>query len=194
MMGLLKEKVRKVDLRGGALIFIIVTHLLVSPVNSLCAIEQPEQYFPPESPTLTTHPGITEIERAIMELAEPIDAEKISWIQSAIFQQEPEEQERLRQALDSRLDEFFKNNIEARDIGTTNESINITQTQELPSQDVLSYEELRSQINNLNLGPTATVEDLRRRDSIVAAIAHISDPRIRYDLLRYLETKERLEQ
>jgi len=53
---------------------------------------------------------------------------------------------------------------------------------------------LRTEIIALQLGPDATVEDLRKRDELFNKIATVRDPDLRYELLGLLEENERLAQ
>ncbi len=53
-----------------------------------------------------------------------------------------------------------------------------------------SLSDLQDRIETLNLGPAATVEDLRTRDQIVTDLAGLDDPVVREQLLRQLEQRE----
>ena len=44
---------------------------------------------------------------------------------------------------------------------------------------------------SLTLGPTATAEDLLKRDEVFWQVARLDDPNVREDLLRLLENRER---
>ena len=85
--------------RGGGLLSIMVTCLLCSIGFNVWAIESPGQQIQQPAGTEKSDtdrkPDIAKIERAIAELAAPVDAEKISWIQQAIVKQRPEERKRL---------------------------------------------------------------------------------------------------
>lgn len=50
---------------------------------------------------------------------------------------------------------------------------------------------LRMELEELRLGSGASVEDLRRRDALVARIAPLADPNLRYELLERLAQRER---
>ena len=49
---------------------------------------------------------------------------------------------------------------------------------------------LRMELEELNLGSGATAEDIRRRDALVARIAPLADPNLRYELLDRLAQRE----
>ena len=49
---------------------------------------------------------------------------------------------------------------------------------------------LRMELEELTLGPGASAEELRRRDALVARIAPLADPNLRYELLERLAQRE----
>jgi len=57
--------------------------------------------------------------------------------------------------------------------------------------DSATGEQLLLKIESLNLGPSATIDDLRARDQLVSKIAGIRDPIQRDELLTRLEERER---
>jgi hypothetical protein len=141
--------------------------------------------FIQEASVIKNKPTVNEIETAIAEISAPIDGEKISWIQNAIMDQDLKEKERLRKALDKRLDEVFalkEQNFESMSFAKLEEKTSAPRE--------VSAQGLHGEIDGLNLSKDATVEDLRKRDELVGIIANVDDPTLRYELLQHLKTKE----
>jgi len=175
--------IKRIVHRGGALLFFAAACLLA---YCLFAAGSSQSIVRADDGTVSLgeKPSEEEIERAIAQLSS-YDLDRVSWIQNAISQQVPERQSQLRKSLDAKINNFFKfknNSFEA--VSSQTESA-ATQPQESPSP-----EELKNKIDSLNLGPKATVEDIRQRDELLALIVNIADPDIRYELLQYLEKKE----
>ena len=175
--------------KGGGLLSIMVTCLLCSVGFNVWAIEpsgqQMQQPAGTEESDPDRKPDIAEIERAIAELAAPVDAEKMSLIQQAIVKQRPEERKRLNKVLDTRMAGLYELPAESSSASSADEPNDISPAQEGPSP-----EDIRMQIDGLNLGQNATVEDLIMRDKLIAEIAGIQDPIIQYELIEYLQAKE----
>ncbi len=131
---------------------------------------------------------IFEVRNMISGLGQSVPVQQRGVIEHVIGLLPLEEQVSLKQALDDKLRDI------SSDIqlpkGTDDVSI---YTGQVISEGVahLLPEGIVTQIQSLNLGPSATVEDLRARDNIVAVIAGIQDPDLRYELLEFLSSKER---
>lgn len=108
-----------------------------------------------------------EIEKEIAVMSQ-MDVDEITKIQQAIDSQESaQEQIRLRQLLDGKIEGLLVS----------------------PGREPVDGE-LKAQIDILKFGESATVEDLRQRDAVVTRIAAVQDPVMRYELLEYLKRKE----
>jgi len=122
------------------------------------------------------------VEAAIRGLHEPIDPEQLSPIVSHLARiEDPHEQQRLQQLLDDQIAHFANLPETSGDM-----------RQEPDVLTGIDPERLRLEIELLQLGPRATVDDLRKRDEVLSSIAGIPDPDVRYELLRILEDHERL--
>jgi hypothetical protein len=117
------------------------------------------------------------IQQEIAQLQPPVDAEKISAIQSAIMLQSDEAQEFLSTLLNSRVDEIAQAESELAALGS----------------DQGVEEMIRDKIYSLNFSLNATVEEFRARDEVVGLIAGVRDPKLRYELLKELDKKEQEE-
>lgn len=137
-------------------------------------------------------PSPEEIETAIQALDDPMDQERMSWLFNAIAQQ-PDEQVRqsLFTKLDARTSHLFETSIELPPVPPGGPEPVIPPELLEQAQQVGQVEMLRGEIESLRLGADATVEDLRKRDEVVAKIAQIADPDTRYELLELLNTHER---
>ena len=127
-----------------------------------------------------------EIESAINALQAPMDIEKISLIQNAIGKLGTNERQHLQESLNQRLKDLYAVNIprSAAPVAIEQEEHTVI---EIPSA---LPEELKKQIDSLQLGQQSTADEVRERDEIVRAIANIPDPNLRYELLDYLQKKE----
>jgi len=170
---------------GGKLLSIAAACLLCSIGFNAWAIEPSGERT--KQPTRTEESdtnhkiNIAEIERAIAKLTTPVDAEKMSWIQQAIVKQRPEVRKRLNRALDAKMTGFYKLPIKSSSTQSADQP-----KEDLPVQNDPAPEDIRMQIDDLNLSQNATVEDLLTRDKLIGEIAAIQDPVIRYDLIEYL--------
>jgi hypothetical protein len=200
---LLRTQMREeVGITGGGLFLKILTCLLFFFLSCTAwaddepLVQEEEAVIQTEAPS---RPDTEEIEQAIAGLSgsDPNLVEKIGWIQASILQLETKAYERLRKALDDRRKEF--STIEGFMASHKSDFITDTAaTQKPPGEatDLPATEEgslpkdIKEKIDSLILGANATVDDLRKRDELVATIAGIQDPSARYELLEYLETKE----
>lgn len=166
--------------------FLIVALLIVAlPCQAASLAEEP-QY--PIDPAMTPPMSSAELETVIDGLNQPVDQEQLSKIFFELGRlEDPNEQARLQQLLDARMQELFQTeqNLSVPDAGAM---------MTFPSDGVSaepSVDELRMRMHTLTLGPAATAEDLRVRDDLVAAIAGLADPITRDELLHELEERER---
>jgi len=178
---------------------LLVATLITCPLFNF-VLAQPEEAVPggqtesvPEA-NLSPAPSVSEIEQAIADLKDISDTDKLMWIQNAIFQQDPGTSARLQKSLEEKQQELFQKAAAAPQSEESAGSPEI-KTEEpapaLPAEETVSAEELKLRIDALKLGPEATVEDLREQNEIVYIIARIKDPVLRYELLDYLEAKEK---
>ena len=138
-----------------------------------------------------------DIEAAINTLREPIDQEQMNKIFLDLARLEDfKERDRLQEMLDERMQEILRPSALPAAQSTIPESL--PQVRSGPKAVAVSEEpshsELLVRIDTLNLGPDATVDDLRARDQLVSAIAGIRDPVMRDELLTRLEERERQSQ
>ena len=111
--------------------------------------------------------SVRDLEAEILALSHGVEANTLNQIFAALARLErPDERAYLQQLLDAQL-------------ATLNG---------IPRPS--GQEDLLLQIEALHLGPQATAEDLRARDQVVSAIAHITDPIRRNHLLKRLEERE----
>ncbi len=143
----------------------------------------------PDTPATSVTPA--ELEQAIAALKAPFDQQQLSGLFSALNQiVDPQEQARLQQLLDAKVRAMLETQNPVPGVPGNVRSLseapeNLQQLSDADKGD------LRLRINALNFGPTATAEDLRIRDQIVATIAGIQDPILREEFLRQLEERER---
>jgi hypothetical protein len=187
---MIKRRISDIGLREG-ISFLIMICLLAFSSNYVFAEESNQIQLPEIDQSdigSNAHPDTSEIEREIYNLNAPLDAEKISWIYNAISKCSDEEQEQLNKVLDSKMEDLFKNNAAPQEFDTKSfPSLEDSTQYEQPAD----YESIVREIDALKLGKDAAVEDLRTRDKIIAAVSGISDPKLRYDLLDYMNKKER---
>jgi hypothetical protein len=127
---------------------------------------------------LAIEPTVDAIEDTINGLSHPVTDAQLMAVLTAIGKlRDEKEQERLRQALTDR--------------GHALSQAAATAGPEPTLNPESSDSEFRAKISALQLGPQATVEDLRARDEVVSAIVGVSDPTRREALLKELETRER---
>lgn len=188
-----KESVRIIAKRAGRLLIILITvtclPLFITPAwpARYDSGEDEESYSTENAPPI---PSITQIESAIVNLNSTSNSDAITWIEGAISKQAPKEQEHLNRALEIRLKQ-----LEAFEEANQPESGSVERpesSQDTISED-LSFEGIQEQIDNLNLGPEATVEDIRKRDKVIAGITNLKNPDQRKELLDYLEAREKEE-
>ncbi|MCM8797068.1 MAG: hypothetical protein NC923_04235 [Candidatus Omnitrophica bacterium] len=186
---MIKRKIQNIVIQEGISLLITICLLVFSP-NYLLAEESVQfQLSEIEQGDINnTRPDVAEIEMEIYNLNAPLDTEKMSWIYNKIAQCSGEEQERLNKILEEKIEESFKNNALSQEFETKPLSIVEDNVQYEQSND---YASIARKIDALKLGNDATVEDLRARDNIIATISGISDPKLRYDLLDYLDRKEK---
>lgn len=124
-------------------------------------------------------PSTASIETLIQQVQSPLETEKVSDITFAIQELDDEEaQARLEQVLNERLTQLGGAPVPSR-------------TSTIPAPELESSSgDLQTRIEMLNLGPAATVEDLRARDQVVADIAGLNDPLQREQLLQQLQQHE----
>lgn len=145
----------------------------------------------PSSPALgqETTATVEEIEAMIQALEDPFDSEATSAVLLGLSElDDPVEQERLQRLLDERRSRLLEQQMDAarHDIeGAHDGSIGLLdeQIQDDPGM-------LRFAIDRVTVGPTATVDDLRARDTLVARINQVTDPVLREELLAQLADKE----
>ena len=120
---------------------------------------------PPAARPSVAAPQPAAIEQTLADLLGPADQERISWLIEAISAQpDTQVRQQLFAQLDERMASFF----------------------EPPGH----WFAVLREIDSLHLGSNATVEDFRRRDAVVAKIAQIRDPTIRYRLRDILDEDE----
>jgi hypothetical protein len=128
--------------------------------------------------------AVEEVEITIQELSEPIDQEQINRISGLLSRLEDlNERDRPQEMLAERIALFTKT--------PAPRNIQASATPELVAGDFWTYDALLVRIEMLNLGPHATVDDLRGRDQLVSIITGIRDPVTREKLLTRLEERER---
>lgn len=136
-----------------------------------------------------SRPSVSELESAIERIGQPLDPQQLQALADGIGGLPvPQERERLRHLLIERLEEVT---VRLRMPATMASGwADAADASADPSPDMTDAE-LLAYMHRLNLGPGASIEDLRRRDAIVAVIAAITDPIRREELLRALEERER---
>lgn len=174
--------------------FMLVTGgLLFGASKELDAIESPEELEAPvDFYGDTTELGAAEAElyatpeeiaAAIQGLVEPIDEAEVERIQASLERlDDAEAHDRLQLRLEERLDGLLR----ATDAFGPVETLGAAGTLETAG----AGDELLDRIERLQVGPEATVEDLRARNEVVAAIAGTQDPVRRQELLQRLEERE----
>ncbi len=177
--------------------------LAITPVlfslPELSVAEDAQQQLPslekggafPEDPSLSKPPLSAEaLEIAIRQLKEPVDQELLGKIFSSLARVEnSSEQQRLQRLFDERMQELMK--IPEQPVDRPQSAGIPAGTSAKPPKQEITDEELRMRIETLTLGPKATVDELRARDELVAAIANVRDPVVRDTLLGRLEERER---
>lgn len=134
------------------------------------------------SPTEEAPSYPAEIESKILALPPLPAQEQLSEIFSLLSHlSNVKQQDRLRRLLKARLEAPPENLLPSP-------PITFEEAGEEPHRQI---EILRQQIELLNFGPDATVDDLRMRDQLVLGIAGIRDPVLQRQLLAALEEKER---
>ena len=131
-----------------------------------------------------TSSDILEMEEEIKAIRAPLPDEDVAWMRYIIAQLPAYDKEQLEGLLDQQV----------AAVSGVEDNI-LTASALTPSNAPVANPagaQLYSEIDNLFLGPEASVEDLRKRDKIVGLIAAIQDPNLRYELLQRLEDKERL--
>lgn len=122
-----------------------------------------------------------DLQQAIERLHDPRDHQRSSEVFDAISRHPDEAVRRaLVQQFDQRMGELLAG---AAPSGLP----------ELAASTIQSSEEsaLRTDLEALELTSRASVDDLRRRDALVAQIARVPDPTLRYELLERLRERER---
>lgn len=131
-----------------------------------------------------------DLQATIQALNDPRDHERGSQVLDAIMAQ-PDEG--IRQALMEQFDRQMGALLAGAPVGAAPMS-EAPQPWVLGSGDrgLQSGEEtaLRLELEELTLGSTASVEDIRRRDALVARITPLADPNLRYELLDRLAQRE----
>jgi hypothetical protein len=187
---MIKRRIADIGLKEG-ISFIIMICLPVFYSNYLAAEESSqllESGIIEDNNSNTNLPDVSEIKREIYNLNAPLDTGKISWIYNAISKCSDEEQKELNEILDSKMAELFKNNVTPYE---SNIKSSPSEENTIQHEQPADYESIAREIDGLKVGKGATVEDLRTKDKIISIISAISDPKLRYDLLEYLEKKER---
>ena len=119
---------------------------------------------------------IQQVEAGILALKDPSDTEGLSKVMAGLAAiQDPDEQQRLRDLLDNRYQKYLG-------------------IEEMPGPSApqgTGSPDLATRIEQLRLGPDATVEDFQARDEVVAAINALEDPIARETLLNRLTARER---
>jgi hypothetical protein len=185
------EKVTRIALKGGVSFLTAVCLLAFLSSHYLFAEESNQSKLPEAEQELNgseAKPDISEVEREIDNLSAPPEAEKIGWIYDAISRVSGQERRELNKALESKMNDVFNNNIITQEIETKAQR---DSEKNLQQEQSVIYEDIRKQIDDLKVGEKATIADLRMRDRIVAAISNITDPKPRYELLEYLDKKEK---
>lgn len=137
-------------------------------------VDSPDDAMPEESALSTAG-----IEALIQHVQSPLETEKVSDITFAIQELDDEEaQARLEQVLNERLTQLGGAPLPSR----------MSTPPALEPESATG--DLQTRIEMLNLGPSATVEDLRVRDQVVADIAGLNDPVQREQLLQQLQQHE----
>ena len=125
--------------------------------------------------------------RGLSRSATPEDLTRIVGVLARL--EDATEQERLQQLLNERITQLFGPAVvePPADLGETATPVS-------PAEPMLGVdpEILRFEIQALRFGPEATADDLRRKDEVVAKIAGIQDPNVRYEALAWLEEQERV--
>jgi len=132
-----------------------------------------------------------ELEQAITALKPPFDQQQLSGLFSVLNQiADPQEQARLQRLLDAKVRTMLET---LKPVPGTPGSVQPLSEapEDLRRLQDADKDDLRRRIDTLNFGPTATAEDLRLRDQIVATIAGIQDPILREQFLHQLEERER---
>ena len=130
-----------------------------------------------------------DLQLAIEALSDPRDHERSSRVLDAISQAQDEG---IRQALMEQFDRRMGALLAGAPIETGAMSNAPQPWAAGGGRGLQSAEEtaLRMELEELNLGSGATVEDIRRRDALVARIAPLADPTLRYELLDRLAQRE----
>ena len=143
---------------------------------------------PFEDPSASPPASASEIEAEIAQLHQPIDQERLSKIFLDVGRlADPQDQQRLQQMLVEQVQVLMEGAAPAEAPAAPGAPVQMPPDHE-PG---LSDEELSMRIDALNLGPTATADDLRARDEVVSAIAGVTDPIRREELLKRLDARER---
>lgn len=178
-------------MRWVCLVALALSVPLVIGVSTRCNAEEllvqsPEEgtadgpVGPPHSPR--------ELEAAIRTLTEASDEQLGKIVFDLTRLEDLSEQQRLQQLLEERLQEFTKTSEVSPDQSENEQGP--PEAHAPPWVRRAPHDDLSMRIETLNLGPQATVEDLRARDEIVSAIAGISDPIQRDQLLKRLDERE----
>ena len=128
----------------------------------------------------------SEIESAIAQLSMPLEASALGKVQGDIMRSSPADQARLHDSLDAKLKEL-QGAYSAATVPTA-ESVNASRPE--PTSAAPLPQDIISQIDALDLGRDASVEQVRKKDALVATISALNDTNVKYDLLDYLRNKE----
>lgn len=167
--------------------------VMMSPCFFAGSVFAADSAVPSESPLFEQmktdplqRPSVLDVENAISELSPPVDSYQLDLIRLAIMKQEPEDKERLQAALDVKLNDIADPQEQLAEV-----SGELGLTGEPLQEAEFSPEDIRIRIAMLNLGPDATVDDLRQKSELVGQISGITDPDARRGLIQYLENREK---
>ena len=178
--------------RNLVFIFVVFCSLAIDNHVAVYADKPTQNVLPQEKISLSAEniqSIIFEVKNMISGLGQSVPVQQIGVIEHVIGLLPLEEQASLKQALDDKLQDISSG---AQLPKAADEISNHDAGQVIGEDSAYSLpEDIVAQIKSINLGPSATVDDLRARDNIVAAISGIQDPNLRYELLEFLSSKER---
>jgi hypothetical protein len=182
------DKNRSKCVRG---MFFIGMFFGVCLMHGVSLAEDPGMY-----PGMNGMPMMPDIQGEIAYMSGPVDMMRIEQLRAFIMTRGPEEQQMLMPMLDAKVNMLQEQ--QNRMYGNPAEYQQVSYPQEVSghvNEDVpqapVTYEEIQWRIDCLNFRPDATVAESRERDAVVAVIAGIRDPDVRYKLIEYLEHKEK---
>ncbi len=183
---------RKLRMRSFKHLYIVLTlfMMFLAGDRTLATADESEMQ-PTPSEGEESAMSSQDIEMAIHALAQPIDQERLRQIFSQLGQiADPQEQGRLRELLDHRMQELPMDQERAAESPPAISTEPQANFNDEITPDRIE-EDLRMRIETLMVGPTATTDDIRARDELVATIADFPDPIKRDELLKRLEERER---